>query len=373
MCIVQAGNVTGETVRIVDAGNAADTNGLGQVDADFRIGRFEVTNAEYVAFLNAVAVNDPNGLYDTLMTSSDRGGIVRAGTPGNYFYTLKADFANKPVGGTDWRDAARFCNWLHNGQPIGPQSGATTEDGAYDISLPLDQIARKTGAKWFLPTHDEWYKAAYYDPFNSAADARGTPDYWRYPTQSDTQPAQATADANGNVVNPGANIANHTKGADWNGENGNVTTVGGCIAISAWGVLDLGGNMNEHTETLGLPIPPSPPEHPAPRPTRILRGGDFSNTGLLMASPDWLASDLNMVAAGMNIGFRVARPHAMVADINEDGGVNVFDLLMLLDSWGACDSPCPPLCESDLTDASDGNPDCTVDVFDLLLLLSNWS
>jgi formylglycine-generating enzyme required for sulfatase activity len=106
------------------------------------------------------------------------------------------------------------------------------------------------------------------------------------------------ADGEGDVVNPGPNVANSCRGANWNGENGNVTTVGGCLAPSPWGAFDLGGNVGELTETLGTPIPPD-------LPTRRLRGGDFANTSALMGSSAFLAGSLNMLAEGANIGFRV--------------------------------------------------------------------
>jgi len=294
---------TGIEMVVVGApGNAPDpSSGLGAVAMPFRVGAFEVTNAEYVEFLNAVAADDPNGLYDTLMTTSDRGGIERTGAPGAWVYSVKPDFEDKPANGFCWFDAARFCNWLHNGKPTGAQSPATTEDGVYDLSLPGDEITRAPGATWFLPTHDEWYKAAYFDPFDPGADAGGTPDYWFYPTRSDVLPAKALADAGGDVTNPGPNVANADKGADWNGENGNVTTVGGCQAPSPWGAFDLGGNVNEMTETPGTPIP-GPPELP----TRRIRGGDFANTDVLLGSPAFLAGSLNMLANGANIGVRVA-------------------------------------------------------------------
>ncbi len=48
-------------------------------------------------------------------------------------------------------------------------------------------------------------------------------------------------------------------------------------------------------------------------------------------------------------------------DLNLDGHVNVFDLLLLLEGWGACDG-----CPADL------NGDGTVNVFDLLLMLDAW-
>jgi len=53
-------------------------------------------------------------------------------------------------------------------------------------------------------------------------------------------------------------------------------------------------------------------------------------------------------------------------DVNEDGSVNVSDLLTLINSWGACPSPCLPACPADL------NSDCQVNVSDLLALINNW-
>lgn len=289
------------TVTIGAWGNVPDSSGLGAVTVPFRMGVTEVTNPEWVAMLNAVAAADPNGLFDDGMTDSDRGGILRSGSPGSYTYSLKPDFSDKPVNWISWYDVARFCNWLHNGQPVGAQGSLTTEDGAYDLSLPGAELFRKPGALWFVPTHDEWYKAAYHDPFDPGADAGGTPDYWFYPTMSDALPALALADGGGDVINPGSNVANTDKAADWNGENGNVTTVGGCTSITAWGLFDMGGNMGELTETPAPPIAGDPP-----LPTRRLRGGDFANTGVLMGSPAGFAGGLNMAAEAANIGARVA-------------------------------------------------------------------
>ncbi len=358
---VAIAQVTIETVTVADPANASDSSGLGTVARRFRIGRFEVTNDQYVAFLNAVAASDPNGLFNELMTTSDRGGIIRSGVPGGFTYQPKPDFDDKPVGSVSWFDAARFCNWRHNGLPAGPQGPGTTEDGAYDMTLPGDQITRVLGAKWFLPTHDEWYKAAYYDPFDAGADASGTPDYWFYPTRSDVLPAQAQARANGDVVNPGANVANYDHGADWNGEHGNVTTAGGCASVSPWGALDLGGNINEMTETPGTTIPPNPPDQPDPLPTRRLRGGDFANQGALMGSPAFLAGSLNMLAEGANVGFRVARPDSNPSDLDGDDEVGIVDFLQMLGAWGPCAG-----CVEDIDN------DGVVGIVDLLTLLAAW-
>jgi hypothetical protein len=53
-------------------------------------------------------------------------------------------------------------------------------------------------------------------------------------------------------------------------------------------------------------------------------------------------------------------------DADGDGDVDVFDLLLVLGTWGDCPAPCPPRCDADL----DFN--CTVNIFDLLTVLGNW-
>jgi len=84
----------------------------------------------------------------------------------------------------DYNDAMRFCNWLHNGQPAGAQDNSTTEDGAYTLTpeaIIANSIVRNPGARFWLPSDDEWYKAAYHQPFEADGDPS---DYWLYPTRS---------------------------------------------------------------------------------------------------------------------------------------------------------------------------------------------
>ena len=100
---------------------------------EYRIGKYEVINAEYAEFLNAVAGTDTNALYNTNMGADTDGGITQTGSSGSYVYAVKADagaytYANKPVNNVSWYDTLRFANWLHNGQLNGD-----TETGAYTL------------------------------------------------------------------------------------------------------------------------------------------------------------------------------------------------------------------------------------------------
>ena len=77
---------------------------------------------------------------------------------------------NHPITYVSWGDAARFANWLHNGQPNGIEGSGYDRDRRVhaqrreSASQPLNAITRNAGAKWFIPSESEWYKAAYYDP-----------------------------------------------------------------------------------------------------------------------------------------------------------------------------------------------------------------
>src|SRR3954465_10141004 len=78
--------ITIDTVPVGNANNPQDfqSNGIfGRVPTDYRIGATEVTNAQYVAFLNAVAAADPSGLYNPQMGSTSRGGITRSAPRGS--------------------------------------------------------------------------------------------------------------------------------------------------------------------------------------------------------------------------------------------------------------------------------------------------
>lgn len=250
---VTIGNVGGVGISFVNVGDPGNNayDGFGNVEYRFRISRYEITNKQYTIFLNAAAsqinpdlgVADPYGLYTSLMDTDPRGGITRTGTaPGPYTYATKPEMADKPVNYVSWMDAARFCNWLHNGQSTDPDA---TEKGAYELdgNALTGFLERESGARFWITNRNEWFKAAYYKGRSLTA------GYWSYPTKSNEPPVPVKATANGNGIpaNSG-NSANLSSEADWNDQNGNVTTVGRNGGPSPYGTYDQGGNLWELAE-----------------------------------------------------------------------------------------------------------------------------
>ena len=174
-------------VDIANSGNTADSTTYGAVSYNYKIQTYPVTNTEYTAFLNAVASTDTNAVY-LLSMGSKVGGISRTGNSGSYVYSVRTNMGNKPVCFISWFMAARFANWLHNNRISGLQSDTTTEDGSYNLD-GTNLVTKSESAKYWIPTEDEWYKAAYYDPDKSG----GGPGYWDYASQSDSAPTAVTA------------------------------------------------------------------------------------------------------------------------------------------------------------------------------------
>src|SRR5262249_12950750 len=139
---------------------------------------------------------DPYSLYDTGMSS--RGvGIARSGSSGSYTYSVINNSGSLPITYVGWGEAARFTNWLQNGQPTGAEGPGTTETGAYTLNpnpaTELYNETRNAGATVFLPSEDEWYKAAYYNP--------ATHSYNQYPFSSNATPISASPGSTPNTGN----------------------------------------------------------------------------------------------------------------------------------------------------------------------------
>jgi formylglycine-generating enzyme required for sulfatase activity len=167
-------------VLVLDLNNIANNNGFGSVPYSYYVGTYEVTNDEYVEFLNAVAQTDTYSLYVNNMSLDTLGGISRSGSAGSYVYSIKTNKSRKPVNFVSWMSCARYCNWLHNGKPTGGAAVGSTENGAYDMTQTT--IIRQNNATFFMLSENEWYKAAYYKGGGLNA------GYWLYATQSNTAP-----------------------------------------------------------------------------------------------------------------------------------------------------------------------------------------
>ncbi|MCH7751365.1 MAG: SUMF1/EgtB/PvdO family nonheme iron enzyme [Planctomycetes bacterium] len=309
---VVAHAVTIETVPVGNPGNAADTEVMndgttryGSVSYAYRIGTTEVTNSQYAEFLNAVAASDPYGLYNEFMGIFSLGGITRSSSSGSYSYAVKPDsigngpggvdgndytYGGKPVVWVSWYDSIRFANWLHNGQGSGDtETGAYTLLGGTRTPTNGNSITRNSGAKWFLPSEDEWYKAAYHK--NDGV----TGNYWNYPTSTNTVPNNNLPSAD---TGNSANFFDDSSGVGifTTGNTSYPLTDAGAYAISdsSYGTFNQGGNMREWSETqTGLFF------------RRVVRGGSWFHLSFHMAaSYRWV--NIHPTNENLPFAFRVA-------------------------------------------------------------------
>jgi formylglycine-generating enzyme required for sulfatase activity len=286
--------VTIDWVTIGDPGNTADTTGYGAVSEAYRIAKYEVTIQQYTDFLNAVAQTDPYSLYNTSMASDlNIAGISRSGTSGGYSYSVIDNgglSGNRPITYVSWFDAARFANWMQNGQGSGD-----TETGAYTLvggQTSGTAPAKNLGAQFYIPTENEWYKAAYYKGGGTNA------GYWDYATQSDTPP--------GNTVGSGANQANYNNGvyavtqsASYSGSQNYLTDIGTFTnSASFYGTFDQSGNVYEWNDLTGVAGS-----------TRGVGGGGWDDSALGLSS--YGRNTIDPSFEGSNGGFRLASPVAV--------------------------------------------------------------
>ncbi len=268
-------------------GNPADLGGLGAVACEFQIMKFEVMVSEYTEFLNCVAAQaDPHQLWvramgEHVITDLGQGGIrkdvpqciLREGSAGNWKYRPVAERENCPVFFVSFFSALRYANWLHNGRYDGD-----TEKGAYDLAHGAS-VQRTAAAKVWLPSEDEWVKAAYFQP-----EEQGGPvgNYWQFPMSTMQRPVKA---------DPGSELPN---AACFSKGFSGIAPVGSYPnAKSPWGALDMGGNVWEWTDSTIYET------------NRVLRGGSSPHNWEKLqanvrsnASPDRWYPDT---------GFRLAR------------------------------------------------------------------
>jgi formylglycine-generating enzyme len=296
-----AGAVTIDMVTVGNPGNANDTGGTfnGAVNYEYQIGKYAVTIGQYTAFLNAADPNgtNPNGIYNASMGSDlNIAGIsyTSGASAGSKYAVINngGDSSNRPITYVSWFDAARFSNWMTNGQGSG-----STETGAYTLGNATTgpAVAVNPGAAFYIPTNDEWYKAAYFSPTLNS----GSGGYYTYATQSNTAP--------GNIVGSGTNQANYTisgvysvtQSSSYDPNQNYLTDVGAFSGSgSFYGTFDQSGNVYQWNDLDGLASSGS---------SRGLRGGRWSDP-----SPFGLSSSYSLSGAPSDesnvIGFRLASP-----------------------------------------------------------------
>ena len=190
---------------------------------------------------------------------------------------------NKPAADISWFEAATFVNWLNASTGNAPaykfNSGAfelwQTGEAGYNSANRF----RNSLAKYFLPSDDEWYKAAYYDPTTSS--------YFQYPTGSDLVPIAVASGSQPNT----AVYANDTLIGP-----AEVMLAGG---LSPYGTGGQGGNVYEWLETDADGLNDSITS------ARSLRGGGwYSPNPEAMTGPYW--TSMMPADSFYGIGFRVA-------------------------------------------------------------------
>ncbi len=256
---------TMEFVEIGNPGNADDTTGnpnpAGSVAYTYQMGKYEVSEDMIVKY------NSEFGTANSLVITMDTRG------------------PDKPATSVSWNEAARFVNWL-NTSTGGSAAYNFTTGGVNDNITPwtvgdtLDYDAsnpyRSLRATYVLPSMDEWYKAAYYDPVNDV--------YYDYPTGSNTAP---TAVASGTTAGT-AVYAGQSGPAD-------ITLAGG---LSPYGIMGLGGNAYEWEETaFSL-------NNNSGSSARGIRGGLWVSISSVLSSSS--RNSLDPALEGGTRGFRVA-------------------------------------------------------------------
>jgi formylglycine-generating enzyme len=264
-------------VPIGNAGNAADTAGspnpAGSVGYEYNMGKYTVSR-QMIDKANAAG-----NLGITLADMASYGG----------------NGANRPATGVSWNEAARFVNWLNtsNGhaaaynfavQPgdVGYNANANIQlwqvgDAGYNAANPF----RNSLAKYFLPSMDEWYKAAYYDPTKNG----GTGGYRAYST-GDSAP---TAVSGGTAAGTAVYAQPSSQGP------ADIDNAGG---LSAYGVMGMGGNvMNWEESTVNL-------LNDSPSSRRGVRGGVWSSNSTFLSASGRI--NLHPTFGGSGVGFRVA-------------------------------------------------------------------
>jgi formylglycine-generating enzyme required for sulfatase activity len=215
--------------------------GRGSVGYEFKLSRTEVSTAQWLEFYNTFKARE-DAVSEFVMPMPLNWGAevdpTYSGPGRRYRLRDEPGAGDRGVYGVSWRTSARFCNWLHNDKSV---TLSAIANGAYDASTFTypspgqftDQITRNPDARYWIPSLDEWLKAAHYDPANPDRDG-----WWLYSNRSDNPlnyGPPGEGDANAGFALPG--FAHYLIPL---GSYPNVQ--------SPWGLLDMAGAAREWTE-----------------------------------------------------------------------------------------------------------------------------
>ena len=218
----------------------APFSGWGSVSSIYRISTTETTTSQWLPFVKAYApylTSNPG-------TEFLGGNAIRQSGPRNdpNSYSILPGFENDAID-SNFKFGAMYCNWLQNRQT---QSQASFNSGVYDLTnVPVDSQgrwltipSRSPSAQYWVPSMNEWVKAAFYDPNRYG---QGLAGYWAYPNSSD-QPLISGMPQNGGQTQYGMGPNDPTAG---------LLAVGAYPSVaSPWGLLDASGGVAEFTDTI---------------------------------------------------------------------------------------------------------------------------
>ena len=245
-------------VGIGNTGNAADTTTYGAVPYEYRASTYEISQ-------DAI----------TKATASGMANVVAGAWTGN-----------QPAADIDWYEAAAFVNFLNTNSAKTAAYDLAWDGSAWSMNLWSSgqawtaggtNLYRNKDAFYFLPSENEWYKAAYYN-------AAGT-NYFLYPTGSDTAP---TAVASG--TNAGSAV--------YDGIASVPAISGSAGGLSPYATMGQGGNVWEWNESAFDGSNSSSSEN------RAIRGGSWGSPEFDLRSSS--RDNFDPSLGDFNFGFRVA-------------------------------------------------------------------
>ncbi|MHA7813693.1 MAG: SUMF1/EgtB/PvdO family nonheme iron enzyme [Phycisphaerales bacterium] len=225
-----------------EGGQWGKLEGRGSVPYAYRISRLEITTDDWLEFANTFSTmsDELDELLVGQMSWGARPDFSHQGPGGRYILDPDLDFPGLAPIRISWHQAAMYCNWLHNGKTSDP---ATIHTGAYDTSTfgrdgPhwTDQSTRSCGARFWIPSLDEYLKAAHFDPDKSGQG----PGWWAYGHSADDPPVQGLPGVGHTIMGLDSDDIGTSPGSFPLGAFDQAT--------SPWGVFDLIGGSPEWTE-----------------------------------------------------------------------------------------------------------------------------